>query len=333
MYQNATRQAVEAAQSCLDSVGKVSMPSTETLTNRTAANLQRAVEKINAALSAGSIIKSSLAEVRSNVNYALEETFKAKFSKPYLDSRDMDDSDLEEAYYGRPEAHTFNGKMKKLEKLIGRADYVAGAVAALNEYKPIIDALEALKGKVTTTQAVREEKKAEAAKAKAAIPPTKLSAIVAAAVDAHKPELEKDYIKYITDTYNRLVEHYGGDFEGIHKERRNKFFDNTLVPVMTKKKLDQQKLKEKAQQYAQNVGEAMKGKIMVKAGDLDNPEIKSMNGYGFIVTGEYKGKSVRIEQQIIVNQSVRGTLFNQFPARIRYDGKGISEAAYKTLMQ
>ena len=71
--------------------------------------------------------------------------------------------------------------------------------------------------------------------------------------------------------------------------------------------------------------------IAAKLGELDGAEVRHLDGYRFAVVGTKDGRTVRIEQDMIVNISVKGTLFNQFPSRIYVDGKFTSAANYAKL--
>jgi hypothetical protein len=43
-------------------------------------------------------------------------------------------------------------------------------------------------------------------------------------------------------------------------------------------------------------------------------------------------KAVEIRQQCIINRSCNNNFFNQYPARIKVDGKAVSEAEYDVMM-
>ena len=107
--------------------------------------------------------------------------------------------------------------------------------------------------------------------------------------------------------------------------------DNLLTGAHLRR--DEDKLQEASNKYADNVIQAWKDKIQYKLGAIDNAECKKLTGMSFLITGTKHGKEVRIEQQVIVNRSKHGLLFNQFPARINYDGKAISERRFKELVK
>lgn len=73
-------------------------------------------------------------------------------------------------------------------------------------------------------------------------------------------------------------------------------------------------------------------KLVSKLAELDSGEaVRQTSGMGFLITGTKEGTAVSIEQNMIINVSSKGKLFNQFPARIYVAGKFTSEAAYKRM--
>jgi hypothetical protein len=72
-------------------------------------------------------------------------------------------------------------------------------------------------------------------------------------------------------------------------------------------------------------------KVNVKAGELTDSKVLRVSGANFRITGMKGDKKVMIEQNQIINVSVKGKLFNQFPARIYVDGKFYSAAAFKKI--
>jgi hypothetical protein len=59
--------------------------------------------------------------------------------------------------------------------------------------------------------------------------------------------------------------------------------------------------------------------------------VRALDGARFRIVGIKNDRSICIEQDRIVNVSPKGTLFNQFPARIYVNGKFTSAAAYAKL--
>lgn len=126
----------------------------------------------------------------------------------------------------------------------------------------------------------------------------------------------------------RMIE----DVSALHRIAIAKQIADLTAIINTPRAFDEAKLQEAANRFVDDTFDAVRFKCMEKAGELSNPVVKKMSGADFELTGEVHGKAVTIRQQIIVNTSVNGNLFNQFPARITVDGKATSEADYKTFM-
>lgn len=92
---------------------------------------------------------------------------------------------------------------------------------------------------------------------------------------------------------------------------------------------DDAKARAYADAYATVALQELFDKLVAKVGALDEPHAEGMSGLHFIYAGKRDGHRVRVEQNVTVNVSSRGKLFNQFPARIYVDGKFTSEAEYK----
>lgn len=261
------------------------------------------------------------------------EVAQIEISGPYLSlPHESRPAWFEGVYYGAGELSS----VKKIQKLcqahVGEP-LADRTLAVLAEWLPILARLDARKADITTAAAMREEKKVAERKAAEAIPPSKLSMVVSAAVDARKPELAAEYGTFVERQFNHMVDALGPKLEGLHEEKNKhwlRFHENTTRALMTREyQIDQAKLAQRAAQYADNVADAMRGKIMDKAGELDEPVITHMRGMDFRLTGTMGGKKVLIEQNTIVNVSPLGTMFNQFPARIYVDGKFTPEAKFK----
>lgn len=68
-----------------------------------------------------------------------------------------------------------------------------------------------------------------------------------------------------------------------------------------------------------------------KLEDIEDAVLVSKHGADIHIAGVRKGMVIDLHQQMIVQCSVKGLLFNQFPARIYVDGKFMSEHAYHKL--
>lgn len=293
-------------------------------------NFTAAIDSLNDYVSDAKVIKARYADLRSTISSAFRSAAHKIVQGAYLSGGQPEWAT--DVYYGGTDMNGIKKAKSISLKYAGKEPMADSFIAFYNEWEPVVAALNSLKSKITTTTAVREEKKVAETKARAMIPPTKLSMIVSAAVDAHKPELEKMYREFVTRQYAYAVEKFGSELKGIFSDRSwARTYENTLSPVLTHGKINSAALDEKAKEYASSVAESMRGKIMSKAGEIDNPAIQYMAGYNFVLTGEFQGKPVHIEQSMIVNQSKLGTLYNQFPARIYLGGRSVSEAQFKTM--
>ena len=90
-------------------------------------------------------------------------------------------------------------------------------------------------------------------------------------------------------------------------------------------------MNEYAQDQAELFADELIAKVNAKAGELTDSKVLRVSGANFRITGMKGDKKVMIEQNQIINVSVKGKLFNQFPARIYVDGKFISAAAFKKI--
>ena len=163
------------------------------------------------------------------------------------------------------------------------------------------------------------------------------------ALNEYKPELVKTYTEMVRKAFARLVEYHGKKLDGVYSGRYWRVHENIRACIVgdettrekpwssADKMINEEQLQEEGEKYADTVIKTWKAKIEYKLGEIDNADCKRINSTSFTITGEKFGKSVKIEQQMIVNVSKLGTLFNQFPARIRYDGKAISEKEFQKL--
>jgi len=97
------------------------------------------------------------------------------------------------------------------------------------------------------------------------------------------------------------------------------------------------KLQRYAEAEAQVILNSWKAKVERKVGLVDSYEILYHTGNSYTIIFTADGMDFIIEQDMILNTSVRGNLFNQFPARIYHKINGvahaISEKKYKELRQ
>jgi hypothetical protein len=165
------------------------------------------------------------------------------------------------------------------------------------------------------------------------------------ALESYKSAIADNYSSYISNVFNRMVEQFGASLKGagndwkyakVYREtiRPNlrinpEFVKNGTAKLNAPYEIDEHKLSKNAQNYAVATVEYWKDKIKAKLVNLDMVNVRRLDGISFVITGTNKLGTIAIEQNMIVNVSSKGTLFNQFPSRIYVNGKFMSEAAYK----
>ena len=168
-----------------------------------------------------------------------------------------------------------------------------------------------------------------------------MSAAIAAALAAKKPELAAMYVARARYAYEEAVRAFGPSHRGVYNSGMARNYKALVAPNCTslgnridsENVLDEVKLARNAERYADAVATEWEGKLVAKLAELEDATCHALDGMGFYLTGTRLGHKVAIEQSMILNVSVKGTLFNQWPARIRIDGKASSEAKYRKLQQ
>lgn len=284
----------------------------------------------------GPIIKTRYAELRSDLARCYERAARVEVTQPYLAMPHEARPDwATDVYYDATALVSLRKCKRILEKHAGSSAFAARGLAFFNEWEPVLAKLDARKAAVTTTAAQSEEKQAAVKRERELVPPSKLSVLVQDAVQAHKPVVAAEYADYVRHQYAAMVAELGEGLKGASNSRRwAKLYGRTMHMLLgPDRKLSETAVEAHARDYADYVAQAMQGKIMDKAGEIQNPEVKHMDGMNFVLTGELGDRKVSIVQGTILNSSPLGTLFNQFPARIYVDGKFTSEAAFKRLQQ
>lgn len=160
---------------------------------------------------------------------------------------------------------------------------------------------------------------------------------IQAALDTLRPQLAADFEERARNVFAAVVKEFGPALRGIYNSSWvhsfNVFLRDSVdyagTSAYSPAFLNEEKLKAVADRKAHLSAQAWREKIEAKLQDVTNVEIISHHGCRFSISGERNGHKVFIEQDMIVNVSSRGTLFNQFPARLYLDGKKVSEKAYK----
>jgi hypothetical protein len=166
------------------------------------------------------------------------------------------------------------------------------------------------------------------------------------ALDEYKPHIEDRYKNYVTAVFENLKKMFGPKFSGVANSKHyfvysdvNQNFklvkedENDYRPSAGEYFIDDERLARNAALYADATVESWLGKIQSKIGDLEEAQVHRLDGMRFEIAGFKNGKSVRIDQDMIINQSSKGKLFNQFPARIYVNGKFTPETKYKAMWE
>ena len=91
--------------------------------------------------------------------------------------------------------------------------------------------------------------------------------------------------------------------------------------------MNEAKLARASAEYAKIALAECINKMVAKLGSLESAEVVNFQGFSyFVVVGKINGHVVQIEQQSIINVSVKGKPFNQYPARLYVDGSFVSAA-------
>ncbi len=129
--------------------------------------------------------------------------------------------------------------------------------------------------------------------------------------------------------FNVLLEKYGNTFSGVYNSRSYSVWKETIRPCTDRAgysmsdpiSLNDEKVARFSLKQAELFAEELIAKINNKAGELVNGKAIRVSGANFVITGKKGDNQVTIEQNQIINVSVKGKLFNQYPARIYVDGK------------
>jgi hypothetical protein len=87
-------------------------------------------------------------------------------------------------------------------------------------------------------------------------------------------------------------------------------------------------LESEAQKYATGLISAWIEKIIEKIGNCDSIEVPVYTSGSYLVKAVKEGHKVQLWQSRILKHSSQGTPFNQFPARLRVDGKAMSKSEF-----
>ena len=159
-----------------------------------------------------------------------------------------------------------------------------------------------------------------------------------AALEAHKPALADYFVGFAERRFANLVSQFGPALRGVYNSNQARNWGAiaslarcTGDRINSEYVLDADRVATAATLFAEATVATWANKIVSKLGELDNADVRHLDGYRFAVTGNKGDRKVCIEQDMIINVSNKGTLFNQFPARIYVDGKFTPAAKYAAL--
>jgi hypothetical protein len=133
----------------------------------------------------------------------------------------------------------------------------------------------------------------------------------------------------VTHTFTRLVGMFGVTMKGVANSRSYRVWSETVRPCCDRStdrvgadySLNVERLARFAEVMANEMADEVLAKVNAKVADLQDAKVVLVSGANFVITGTKNGKHVRIDQNQIINVSVKGNLFNQYPSRIYVDGK------------
>lgn len=165
------------------------------------------------------------------------------------------------------------------------------------------------------------------------------------ALESYKPIIKERYKKTITYQYDLLVERFTSSMKGIYNSHSCSLFKEAIRPIcddlrksdsISEKSnfvINPDKLEKVADSYTTFSIEEMYSKINNKINGVSDVEVLIVQNCEFIIKAKLYENTVLIQQQMIINVSSKGKLFNQYPARIYVNGKQISEKKFKELLK
>jgi len=157
--------------------------------------------------------------------------------------------------------------------------------------------------------------------------------------------LVANFSKQVTSSINwqfdALLKQFGPSFKGAANSRSYHVWRETVRPCCDASSnrmdavytLSADRVARKAAELAEQFADEVIAKLNIKLGELTNGSVAYVSGANFLIHGTKNGQSVAIEQNQIINVSVKGKLFNQFPARIYVDKKFTSAAKFKKMSE
>jgi hypothetical protein len=174
------------------------------------------------------------------------------------------------------------------------------------------------------------------------------------ALESKRQLFKEMYINRVNRIFDSLVEKFGVNMAGDGSARGSIYnnvegrvwrnvvrqctdifpIDPTAPKYAVKNggyRISNEKLDKEATKYAQDCIEQWLAKINHKIGALTDVTVYNYDTCRFDISGQTSVGPVRIQQDMILNCSSKGMLFNQFPARIYVNDKFISEKNFKEI--
>lgn len=136
--------------------------------------------------------------------------------------------------------------------------------------------------------------------------------------------------------FENITKIFGANARGVANSRYYRVWSETVRPCCDRStnrvdsdySLSEDRLASFANRLANEMADDVLSKVNAKVGQLDTASVTLVSGANFLINGSKNGHSVAIEQNQIINVSVKGKLFNQYPSRIYVDGKFTSAAKF-----
>ena len=136
--------------------------------------------------------------------------------------------------------------------------------------------------------------------------------------------------------FENITKIFGANARGVANSRHYRVWSETVRPCCDRStnrmdadySLSEDRLTTFADRLANDMADDVLAKVNVKVGQLDTAVVTLVSGANFLINGSKNGRGVSIEQNQIINVSVKGKLFNQYPSRIYVDGKFMSAAKF-----
>lgn len=174
------------------------------------------------------------------------------------------------------------------------------------------------------------------------------AATITAAFNAQKTHMVEQMVAGLERDLAEMKAEFGNDLSGVCGNRYwGPYWAGTVRQLCTltgakmglwaleggEWVLDVAKATAHAEAWAATELQAACDKLIAKVGNLKHVKISGAPERGtFILVGHHPNyATVRVQQARVLKSSAKGTIFNQWPARIYVDGKPVSEAAYKLI--